>query len=119
MSMETVPTELRHLRACLVCSLVKTLGQFERDGCENCNEFLHMKNSNDTAMDYTSSSFDGLIALMSPEDSWVAKWQRLTPYVKGCYAISVTGKLSTSMLNDLKLKGIAYRSRDTSTTLTK
>lgn len=119
MSLETVPKELRNLRACLLCSLVKTLDQFEYDGCENCDEVLHMKNNRDAVYECTSSSFDGLIALMSPEDSWVAKWQGLTHNVKGCYAISVTGKLPPGIVNDLKLRRKVYRSRDTSTTLTK
>lgn len=119
MSLETVPKELRNLRACLLCSLVKTLDQFEYDGCDNCDELLHMKNNRDAVYECTSSSFDGLIALMSSEESWVAKWQRLNNCVKGCYAISVTGKLPANVVNDLQIKGVAYRSRDTSTSLTK
>lgn len=115
MSLEIVPKELRNLRACLLCSLVKTLDQFEYDGCENCEEYLHMKNNRDTVYECTSSSFDGIVAMMSPEDSWVSKWQRINRYVKGCYAISVTGRLPLGIINELKSKGIVYRSRDTST----
>jgi len=36
-----------------------------------------MKNNKDNVYDHTSNNFDGIIALMSPEDSWVAKWQRI------------------------------------------
>jgi len=92
--METVPKDLRGLRACLVCSLVKvcllknkfhsiinslyvhkvylyfrnncicnlalqTFEQFEFDGCDNCDEFLRMKNNKDNVFDCTSSNFDG------------------------------------------------------------
>ncbi|XP_073983921.1 transcription elongation factor subunit spt4 isoform X1 [Rhodnius prolixus] len=78
MSMESIPKDLRTARACLVCSLIKTFDQFEFDGCDNCDEFLRMKNNRDNVYDCTSSNFDGMIALMSPEDSWVAKWQRVT-----------------------------------------
>ena len=35
-------------------------------------------------------------------------------YVKGCYAVSVTGKLPAGIVRELKGKGIHYRSRDTS-----
>ncbi|GBP47566.1 Transcription elongation factor SPT4 [Eumeta japonica] len=77
MSLDTVPKDLRGLRACLVCSLVKTFDQFEYDGCDNCEEFLRMKNNKDNVYDCTSSNFDGMIAVMSPEDSWVCKWQRI------------------------------------------
>ncbi|ESO01904.1 hypothetical protein HELRODRAFT_155753 [Helobdella robusta] len=119
MSIEIVPNQLRHLRACLLCSLVKTLEQFEMDGCENCEKYLHMKNNRDHVYDYTSSSFDGLIAMMSPGDSWVAKWQRIDKYVKGVYAVSVSGKLPNNVISDLKSKGVHCRSRDTSTSFVK
>ncbi|KAK3576682.1 hypothetical protein CHS0354_024291 [Potamilus streckersoni] len=115
MSLETVPKDLRNLRACLLCSLVKTFEQFELDGCDNCEEYLHMKNNSDTVYDCTSSNFDGMVAMMSPEDSWVAKWQRIGRFAKGCYAISVTGRLPPGRVRDLKRKGIIYRPRDTST----
>ncbi|XP_022102220.1 transcription elongation factor SPT4-like [Acanthaster planci] len=112
--MEVVPKELRNLRACLMCSLVKTLDQFEMDGCDNCEDYLQLKGNRDNVYDCTSTSFDGLIALTSPEDSWVGKWQRINRYHKGCYAISVTGRLPNQVIRDLKSRGIVYRSRDTS-----
>lgn len=110
MSFDTIPKDLRGLRACLVCSLVKvfirtlcvclcskhnfycitsinfvcfflffqSIDQFEMDGCDNCEEFLRIKNNKDNVYDCTSNNFDGLIAVMSPEDSWVCKWQRIS-----------------------------------------
>jgi len=36
-----------------------------------------MKNNKDNVYDHTSNNFDGIIALTTPTDSWVAKWQRL------------------------------------------
>lgn len=62
----------------------------------------------------TSSSFDGMIAMMSPDDSWVAKWQRTKNFKPGCYAISVNGRLPASIIRDLKASSVVYRSRDTS-----
>ncbi len=41
----------------------------------------------------TSSAFDGLVSLMQPKDSWVAKWQNIQRKVPGVYAISVSGTL--------------------------
>ncbi|XP_071446418.1 transcription elongation factor SPT4-A [Hetaerina americana] len=114
MSLETIPKDLKNLRACLVCSLVKTLDQFEFDGCDNCDEFLRMKNNRDNVYDCTSTNFDGLIAVMSPEDSWVCKWQRISRLNKGIYAISVSGRLPQGIIRDMKSRGIPYRSRDTS-----
>nr|CAG4636731.1 EOG090X0NWO [Eubosmina coregoni]SVE70230.1 EOG090X0NWO [Eubosmina coregoni] len=114
MSVDIVPKDLRGLRACLVCSLIKTKDQFEMDGCDNCDEFLRIKNNADNMYDCTSSNFDGIIALMSPEDSWVAKWQRINRKVKGCYAVSVSGRLPDNFIREMKSRGITYRSRDTS-----
>jgi transcription elongation factor SPT4 len=138
--------------------MLQTFEQFEFDGCDNCDEFLRMKNNKDNIYDCTSNNFDGcveftilftydnynwweiyfipsMVALMSPEDSWVAKWQRISEYywmilsfmpnmltvanysdrkVKGVYAISVSGRLPDTFIRELKSRGIPYRSRDTS-----
>ncbi|XP_038941498.1 transcription elongation factor SPT4 isoform X3 [Rattus norvegicus] len=63
MALETVPKDLRHLRACLLCSLVKTIDQFEYDGCDNCDAYLQMKGNREMVYDCTSSSFDGSTAM--------------------------------------------------------
>jgi len=115
MSFDSIPKELRHLRACLLCSMVKTLEQFERDGCDNCERYIRLKGDREHTMSCTSSNFDGVVSMMNPEDSWVAKWQRVDKLRAGCYAVSVSGKLPTSVVRELKTRGIPYRSRDTST----
>ncbi|XP_055607255.1 transcription elongation factor SPT4 [Uranotaenia lowii] len=115
MSFDSVPKDLRGLRACLVCSLVKTFDQFEIEGCENCEDFLRLKGNKDQVYDCTSNNFDGLIAVMQPDDSWVCKWQRINRFNKGVYAISVSGRLPNSVIREMKNHNIPYRSRDTST----
>lgn len=40
-------------------TLLQTFDQFEFDGCDNCDEFLRMKNNKDNVFDCTSSNFDG------------------------------------------------------------
>jgi Spt4/RpoE2 zinc finger len=55
-----VPADQKTMRACLVCSLVKTAQQFEHDGCSNCN-FLKMKHDRHRVLDCTSSSFEGYL----------------------------------------------------------
>lgn len=64
----------------LIHFFFQSFDQFEYEGCDNCDEFLRMKNNRDNVYDCTSSNFDGMIALMSPEDSWVAKWQRISKH---------------------------------------
>ena len=73
-----------------------------------------MKNNRDNVYAFTSSNFDGMIALMSAEDSWVAKWQRINKFVRGVYAVSVTGDLPKGIKRELSGRGIAVRSRDCS-----
>nr|CAD7262580.1 unnamed protein product [Timema shepardi] len=71
-----------------------TFDQFEFDGCENCDEFLRMKNNRDNVYDCTSSNFDG--------------------FCKGVYAISVSGRLPATVIREMKSRGLVYRPRDTS-----
>merc|ERR1712061_51423 len=94
---ETVPKTDTHLRACLVCSLLKIFEQFECNGCENCESFLHMAGNRDRVYELTSANYSGLISLIQPTDSWVGRWQSLKHCRPGCYAISVTGNLPKSI----------------------
>lgn len=89
MSVESIPRDLKHLRACLLCSMIKvsvslfnrspfingdvyfnhnylfipmqSQEQFELDGCDNCEELLGMKNNREMVFDCTSSNFDGYV----------------------------------------------------------
>jgi transcription elongation factor SPT4 len=108
----SVAEEKRKLRACLLCSLVKTQTQFKRDGCDNCEEILQLRGSAERLSDCTSATFDGLVALMNPEKSWVAKWQRCDKFVPGLYALKISGKLPMDIEEELEDKGIQYRPRD-------
>ncbi|RNA22490.1 transcription elongation factor SPT4 [Brachionus plicatilis] len=110
----SIPSTLRDLRACKICSLIKTLDQFDNEGCDNCDEFLHLKGNRDRVFDCTSSNFDGMIAMMDPSDSWVAKWQRVDHFVRGMYAISVSGELPDAIKRMLREKDMPYRTRDMS-----
>ncbi|XP_023016775.1 transcription elongation factor subunit spt4 [Leptinotarsa decemlineata] len=114
MVLPTIPKDLRGLRACLMCSLIKSVDQFEKEGCDNCEEFLSMKDNIDNVVDCTSKNFEGMISMLTPGDSWVAKWQRINHFCKGVYAISVSGRLPNSIVRELRSRGIIYKSRDTS-----
>lgn len=114
MSLDSIPKDLRGLRACKLCSMIKTSDDFYRNGCDNCERHLRVKGNKDAVQECTSSNFDGIIAMMAPEDSWVARWQRIDKLAKGCYAISVSGELPQDIIDSLQDKGIPYRSRDTS-----
>lgn len=111
---ERVPRDLRNLRACLLCSLVKTFDEFEQKGCDNCEYLLGLKHNRDMIYDCTSNNFDGLAAVVTPEESWVAKWLRINTLKPGVYAISVSGKLTPPIIRELKSRGIHPKSRDRS-----
>ncbi|KAI8060906.1 Spt4/RpoE2 zinc finger-domain-containing protein [Gongronella butleri] len=107
-----LPQEKKQLRACLLCSLVKNATQFRQDGCENCEEILRMKGSTDRVTDCTSSKFDGMITLMQPAESWVARWQRIEKFHRGIYAIRVYGRVPEDVEDELDRRGLDYRPRD-------
>lgn len=95
---------LRGLRACMVCSIVQAGTKFVSSGCPNCEDFLEMRHSADVVQDCTSAVFEGMIALADPQSSWVAKWQRVSGYAPGTYAVKVEGVvclLPNSLLLDL------------------
>ena len=106
-----VPLGDKKLRACLVTGLVKTEDQFLREGNDNV-PCLNMVNDRDMVAQCTSSNFDGLIAIMKPNESWAARWQGITNHVPGCYALRVKGALPSEHIVTLEDNGIRYRSLD-------
>lgn len=55
---------------------------------------IHYRGQADLVEDCTSPVFEGLITLREPRRSWVAKWQRLDGFVRGMYAVKVSGNVS-------------------------
>eukprot|EP00742_Colponemidia_sp_Colp-10_P008573 GILJ01009294.1.p1 GENE.GILJ01009294.1~~GILJ01009294.1.p1 ORF type:complete len:114 (+),score=5.04 GILJ01009294.1:45-386(+) len=104
----TTPSSLRNLRACLQCHLLKTFDQFYNSGCENC-PFFDMVGDKERVMDCTSPSYEGIVSMMVPTESWVARWNRLIKNVPGCYCISVSGELPEHCLNILADEGLKPR----------
>ena len=106
-----VPLGDKKLRACLVTGLVKTEDQWYRDGNDNI-DCLNMKGDRDMVMECTSAQFDGLVAMMKPHESWAARWQGISSWTPGCYALRVKGTLSNQHVVTLESNGIPYRSLD-------
>ena len=111
-----VPASDKKLRACLVTGLVKTEDQWLRDGNENL-ACLEMMGDREMVQACTSPNFDGLMAVMQPTASWTARWQGLTNYVPGCYALRVKGTLPSQHRVTLEDNGIRYRPLDEENTL--
>lgn len=100
------PQDMKQLRACLFCSQVRSWDQFEKEGCPNCDSFLHLQGNKHKIGECTSASFEGLIALMDPDASWVARWQRISgiTYTLGLYAMNVNGRLPREVAEDIESK---------------
>ena len=60
----------------------------------------------------TSPTFEGVIALLNPEESWVAKWQRTSKFMPGLYATRVQGRLPDEIVDSLERRGVQYTPRD-------
>ncbi|KAF8823030.1 transcription elongation factor SPT4 [Cardiosporidium cionae] len=79
-------------RACNSCKIILSEQQFYDSGCPNCPN-LEMDRDRHAVLTSTSANFTGMIAVMKPRDSWVAKYNKLTATVPGCYALSVVGEI--------------------------
>lgn len=94
-----------------------TIQRFTKEGCPNCEHFLHLQGSPDMVQDCTSQVFEGLITLSDPTKSWVAKWQRIDKYVRGVYATKVSGILPEEVVDTVESEGgMRYIPRDGSAT---
>ncbi|EJD00818.1 transcription elongation factor SPT4 [Fomitiporia mediterranea MF3/22] len=102
----------RQLRACLLCSIIQSPVDFRRNGCPNCEEIMQMKQSQDRVLACTTTHFEGVIAAIDSEASWVARWQRTSKYVRGMYAVRVKGRIPDDVDQELQERGIRYRPRD-------
>jgi transcription elongation factor SPT4 len=106
------PSQHRHMRACMVCSIVRTEQQFKQHGCPNCEAFLELANNTEAIQECTSQVFEGTITVSDTTRSWVARWQRLEGYVPGVYAVQVEGVLPEEAVAAAENAGVHYQPRD-------
>lgn len=98
------------LRACLRCTLIKSFDQFVDEGCENC-PFMHLKDDQRRVQECTTPYFEGMVAMMQPESSWVSQWQRIQDFYPGLYAVLVTGELPEAITDFCKEHKYGIRSK--------
>lgn len=108
---ESIPRDFHNLRACLLCHLIKHADQFEKNGCDNCEEYLGLRHHRDMVTSCTTVNFSGMIALCVPDDSWVARWQRISRKARGMYAIDVSGRLPAGIAQELRSMGVVEMKR--------
>ncbi|CEH14565.1 Transcription elongation factor SPT4 [Ceraceosorus bombacis] len=85
--------EGKALRACKGCLFLQKGSEFMAKGCPNCEDVLQMQQSRDAVEDYTTTQFEGGAAIISPRESWVARFMRLDRKIPGMYAMSCSAKL--------------------------
>lgn len=111
----SVPNDLKSIRACKRCGILKTQAQFYDDGCDNC-PFLDMADNMERVNSCTTAFYEGQAAILDPRESWAAKWIRVDNCLPGVYAITVTGQLDRDVEEDLENRGIRWRCRPTHNT---
>jgi transcription elongation factor SPT4 len=106
------PNQQRHMRACMVCSIVRTEQSFKSNGCPNCESFLELAGNIEAIQECTSQVFDGLMTVSDTSRSWAARYQRLEGYVPGVYAVQVEGVLPEEAIAAAENAGVHYQPRD-------
>ena len=89
----------RNLRACLLCGRMKTPVQFEREGCENCEDILELKGNPSRINKLTTNSTDGLLYVADASRSWVSRYQRITG--PGLYCVSLRGMIPKEIREEM------------------
>lgn len=89
--------------------MLKTAVDFKQDGCNNCESVLKLQGNTERIRDCTTPAYSGMVVMMNPNLSWVAKFQRIKQNSKGLYAIKVYGHLPDYILHELDRKGISHK----------
>jgi hypothetical protein len=76
MASVVIPKDLKRLRCCLRCHLIKNADQFVADSCENCPELSGMKGSHEKVNEMTTDKYYGFVSLIETDTnkSWVARY---------------------------------------------
>ena len=89
----------RNFRACLLCGKMKTPSQFEREGCENCDDVLELRGNPSRINKLTTNSTDGMLWVGDSQRSWVARYQRIEK--DGLYCVSLRGALPKEIREEI------------------
>lgn len=93
------PNDVKKLRSCLNCHLVKTERQFRERGCDNCEIF---RAKGFTVFEYTTANFESIINLTDPSKSGIARHLNLITFLPGSYSLKVGMEMSQELLESVK-----------------
>ena len=49
---ESVPYGVKNSRACLICGMIKTMDQFQEQGCDNCGRLVNFRDDKERILSY-------------------------------------------------------------------
>ena len=73
--------------------------------------FLELAERQDRVQSCTTSNFEGMVAMMKPDDSWVARWEGISRNLPGVYAMRLEGEMPPQIMQFLRDKRISCRAR--------
>lgn len=75
-----------------------------------------MEGSNERVSKCTTPYFEGVVGLVDPAGSWVARWQRIDSCKPGMYAVEMIGVLPERNRNYCLDNGIPFKGKPNKTT---
>ena len=99
----SVPWDMKKLRACFSCHILKTEKQFAEEGCSNCPFF---KMNRYPVFEYTSGNFEGMISVIENQQSWISRHLNLSSFVPGVYALRILSKIPQQLQEALEANDI-------------
>ncbi|KEI40700.1 uncharacterized protein L969DRAFT_85917 [Mixia osmundae IAM 14324] len=70
-----------------------------------------MKSDGERVLQCTTGTFEGVVASVKPQESWVAKFSRIENFIPGAYALRMTGQLDQETQEALEEAGRYIRGR--------
>ncbi len=65
----------------------------------------------DVVQKCTTQYFEGMVGMIDPTSSWVARWQRIDAFKPGMYAVEMMGELPERYQNMCRELGMPVRGK--------
>ena len=96
---DLIPKKSRSMSACIGCGLLLDAEKWKQDKtCPNCQ----WRDDQLSIDDWTSSSYNGVLALFQPAKSWCSSWLKYNKNIPGLYCIDNLGEVKPEILHWLE-----------------
>ena len=101
MDVDLIPKKSRSMSACIGCGLLQDAEKWKSDKtCPNCG--WRVDDDSGLSLDeWTSSSYNGVLALFQPQKSWCSSWLKYNKNVPGLYCIDNLGEVNNQIVQFL------------------